>query len=284
MVHVNTTIALQSLTELRYRPITAMEQTPMLPNVPEDLTPYRIPSLPPEFYYIPNFLTPSEQTYLLQKVHDFPCPISQLITNEKSQIPPTRWTQLTHRRLQAQPSALTASNTLISSPLPPFLTAYPPILERFGKLGIFAHTKHAAPNHVLINEYKAGEGIMPHEDGAAYSPVVATVSLGASLVLEVWEKKGDGAKEDPGMKSRRILQEPGSLLVTTGEAYTSLLHGISEIEVDEDLTEETVVNWNLLGDKTQFQDGVNKRGTRISLTYRDVLKVSKVGIGILGRR
>jgi alkylated DNA repair protein alkB family protein 6 len=136
----------------------------------------------------------------------------------------------------------------------------------------------------LINEYKPGEGIMPHEDGAAYSPVVATVSLGASLVLQVWEKKKEGEKDESKQKSWRILQEPGSLLVTTGGAYTSLLHGISEIEVDEDLREETVVNWSLLGDKMQFKDGVNKRDTRISLTYRDVLKVSKVGIGILGRR
>jgi alkylated DNA repair protein alkB family protein 6 len=125
---------------------------------------------------------------------------------------------------------------------------------------------------------------MPHEDGAAYSPVVATVSLGASLVLEVWEKRGEEERDDSGQKSLRILQEPGSLLVTTGDAYSSLLHGISEIEVDEDLREETVVNWSLLGNKAQFEDGVNKRGIRISLTYRDVLKVNKVGIGILGRR
>jgi alkylated DNA repair protein alkB family protein 6 len=48
--------------------IPAMEGPPILPNVPEDLTPYRIKSLPPNFYYIPNFLTPSEEAYLLQKV------------------------------------------------------------------------------------------------------------------------------------------------------------------------------------------------------------------------
>jgi alkylated DNA repair protein alkB family protein 6 len=151
---------------------------------------------------------------------------------------------------------------------------------------VFKDTKHAAPNHVLINEYKAGEGIMPHEDGAAYSPVVATVSLCASLVLDVWEKRKEG-DDGPGEKDKaslRILQEPGSLLITTGEAYTSLLHGISPITEDIDLREETVVNWNLLGDKAKFEGGVNERGTRISLTYRDVLKVSKVGIGILGRR
>jgi alkylated DNA repair protein alkB family protein 6 len=178
---------------------------------------------------------------------------------------------------------------LIAAPLPPYLIAFPPILDRFSKIGVFKDTKHTAPNHVLINEYNPGEGIMPHEDGAAYSPVVATLSLGASLVLDIWEKRnedaeGEDSRTESSQKNRRILQEPGSLLITTGEAYTSLLHGISPIKADEDLREETVVNWNHLGNKENFKDGANKRGTRISLTYRDVLKVSKVGIGFLGRR
>lgn len=127
---------------------------------------------------------------------------------------------------------------------------------------------------------------MPHEDGAAYAPVVATISLGGSIVLEVWEKLDSSRAEQSDIRKFRILQEPGSLLVTTGEAYTSLLHGISPITVDEDLRAETVVNWDLLGDKARVENagGVNVRETRVSLTYRDVLKVSKVGIGILGRR
>lgn len=152
---------------------------------------------------------------------------------------------------------------------------------------MFKNTPHAAANHVLINEYNPGEGIMPHEDGGAYAHVVATISLGASIVLDVYPKRLPGDQEADEEKERsawRILQEPGSLLVTTGEAYTSLLHGISSIETDEDLREGTVVNWSLLGEQGKYENGINERGTRISLTYRDVLKVSKVGIGILGRR
>lgn len=37
------------------------------PCIPSDLSPFRIPSLPPTFYYIPNFITPSEESALLQK-------------------------------------------------------------------------------------------------------------------------------------------------------------------------------------------------------------------------
>jgi alkylated DNA repair protein alkB family protein 6 len=144
---------------------------------------------------------------------------------------------------------------------------------------------------------------MPHEDGAAYYPVVATVSLGAPIILDVYEKKKYD-EEPQGQQSRqvdmeigtatsattmaqqyRILQEKRSLLVTTGKLYTEFLHGIAERETDEDLGAESVCNWELLGNKEVFDAGGYARQTRISLTYRDVLKVSKLGNSIkLGKR
>ncbi|QDS74018.1 hypothetical protein FKW77_008938 [Venturia effusa] len=269
------------------------ESKPTIPNIPSDLSKYRIPTLPPSFHYIPNFLTEHEEAQILQK------------------IPSQRWTHLTKRRLQAHPSTLTKTNTLIASPLPTYLATSPPVLKRFEALHVFEGTRHGAPNHVLINEYRPGEGIMPHEDGDAYSPVVATVSLGGCLCLEltvhpsrvkedgvgaaaeaqaeVKGQRGEGGVVNGEVKNRwRILQEPRSLLVTTGEAYVALLHGIEPVERDEGLSKETVVNWELLPDDTKARveeaGGVNERSTRISLTYRDVLKVSKIGLGIMGRR
>jgi hypothetical protein len=38
------------------------------PNIPDSLESARIKSLPPSFYYIPNFITPAESNALLQKV------------------------------------------------------------------------------------------------------------------------------------------------------------------------------------------------------------------------
>ncbi|KAL6009624.1 hypothetical protein ACLOJK_000052 [Asimina triloba] len=38
-------------------------------------------------------------------------------------------------------------------------------------------------NHVLINEYLPDQGIMPHQDGPAYFPVVAILSLGSPAVM-----------------------------------------------------------------------------------------------------
>ncbi|KAK2801178.1 hypothetical protein FQN51_005493 [Onygenales sp. PD_10] len=229
----------------------------------------RITSIPESAYYIPEFITLEEEEILLKKIISVPLP---------------RWIQLSRRRLQTWPSALTKSNTLLASPLPPWLDS--PIISRFTKLGIFSDTPHQAPNHVLINEYQPGQGIMPHEDGPAYHPIVATVSLGAPIVLEMSKKNGDElARQTQGHETAgemtvsrfRILQEPRSLLITTGKLYTDFLHGIEEREKDTDLSPETVCNWELLGDRDAFAAGSYERETRISLTYRDVLKVSKLG-------
>lgn len=70
----------------------------------------------------------------------------------------------------------------------------------------------------------------------------------------------------------------GSLLVTTDDMYTTHLHGIAQAVADEDLGPETVANWDLLGDKTCFTAGRYDREIRTSLTYRDVLKVSKFAL------
>lgn len=164
---------------------------------------------------------------------------------------------------------------------------------------------------------------MPHEDGNAYADVVATVSLGAPICLEITLKPPSGADGDnqtvfeapdsreqgthgsdmkesdvghdddtaegkssslPYRVPTRILQEPRSLLITTGSAYQSVLHGISSIEVDQNLNAETVANWHLLAEPHAFEEagGRNERATRVSLTYRDVLKVSSAASKVLG--
>lgn len=198
---------------------------------------------------------------------------------------------LAHRRLQTWPSDLT-KDTLLYSPLPNWLTD--PVIPRILALSkdeegnkndnIFADSPHGAPNHVLVNEYLPGQGIMPHKDGSAYHPVVCTVSLGTSLCLDIYGSNEDGTREpDPRW---RIFQEPRSLLITTDDLYTEYLHGIADVTVDIDLREKTIANWSLLGAPHLISDGTSERQTRTSLTYRDVLKVSRLGdkIGIFGRR
>ena len=161
-------------------------------------------------------------------------------------------------------------------------TGDPTDLNSGGRNDIFAPSPHGAPNHCLINEYTPSQGIHPHEDGDAYFPVVCTVSLGAHTVLDVRRKgKGEPPRSHQAAAAAgggwRILQEPRSLLITTGEMYTDCLHGIAGVEVDERLNAEEIVNWGLLGDKGEYAEGWKRRGTRISLTYRDVVRVKKVG-------
>jgi alkylated DNA repair protein alkB homolog 6 len=212
-------------------------------------------------YYIPSFLSPSKCESLLSNI---------------ASTPPQKWTQLSRRRLLSLPSSLTgkARNTLLlASSLPSYLSDG--ILPGFRNLGIFGESPHRAPNHVLLNEYLPGQGIMPHEDGPAYHPVTATISLGSCTVLDIYLSAQTG--QDPTCQKKwRIVQEPGSLLITSGNCYTDTHHGIAEVEVDEAIREETVANWSLLGNRMQFQDEKIVRGLRTSLTYRDVKKVVKM--------
>ena len=142
-------------------------------------------------------------------------------------------------------------------------------------LGIFADSPHSEANHCLLNEYEPGQGIMPHTDGPAYYSVTATISLSSHAVLEIYEKNEQGERNSG--PTWRILQESGSLLVTMGEMYRDTLHGIAEVMRDENLNSDSIVNWRLLGDVTPYEGGTADRDVRVSLTYRDVLKVSKLG-------
>jgi alkylated DNA repair protein alkB family protein 6 len=145
-----------------------------------------VTSLPNTLFYVPEFISATEESQLLQDVLSQPRP---------------KWTVLSRRRLQTHPSALTQSNVLLESPLPTWLSK---LIPRMKDLGIWDASPHRAPNHVLINEYNPNEGIMPHRDGAAYHPVVATVSLGAPIVLDIYENTEGGTR----VPKWRILQEP----------------------------------------------------------------------------
>ncbi|PLB41976.1 uncharacterized protein BDW47DRAFT_98900 [Aspergillus candidus] len=230
-----------------------------------DLDAARVKTLPDEAFYIADFISEDEEASLLQKINSVPRP---------------RWTHLSHRRLQTWPSALTKTNTLIAAPLPAWLVS-PIIRPRFDELGLFRDAPHGGPNHILINEYRPGQGIMPHEDGPAYHPLVATVSLGSATVLDLYAKTDNGDDDDGqgGRRPRyRVLQERRSLLVTRGALYREFLHGIAETDRDEALGAGTICNWDLLGERERFQAaGWAERQTRVSLTYRDVVRVARLG-------
>ena len=151
---------------------------------------------------------------------------------------------------------------MVLESLPPWLKTHCTKLE---KEGLFSGS-HI--NHVLVNEYTPGQGIMPHVDGPLFTPLIATLNLGSSCLLKFQTRDSD---TDHLKDEFSLFLEEGSVLVQTGEVYERFLHGIEEVE--EDLVSEDVANLGLchgvcLGD-------VVKRGTRVSLTIRSVPKVVK---------
>ncbi|KAJ9478791.1 Fe2OG dioxygenase domain-containing protein [Pseudozyma hubeiensis] len=287
------------------------------------------------FFYIPNFISEDEERFLTEAILSAPKP---------------KWKVLQNRRLQEWGGQILAkNNTLMPQAMPEFLSSYPDLVARLRKTGAFEASKHGEPNHCLVNEYLAGQGIMPHEDGPAYFPAVATISLGSHTLLDVYRYVDEDLQKDfdermkehdekatkdgttettdgdvpedstkakiipkeriegnvkivRGARAREpnpvfsILQEPRSLLITTGHVYKSYLHGIADRKVDTASHLAHVANHDLLVDQ-QFRRKVNKaragagdsnseeakeedgarltRGTRLSLTFRDVEKVSK---------
>ncbi|UKZ63420.1 uncharacterized protein TrAtP1_004649 [Trichoderma atroviride] len=231
-------------------------------RLPLSLDAAKITSLPATAYYLPNFISEEEERMILDKIATAPRP---------------RWKQLTHRRLQTWPSDL-VQDRLLDAPLPPWLET--PVVSRLLSLPLSDDHDGDAVRHIFADSPHQ----RPNHDGAAYWPAVCTVSLGASICLNLYRNKEDGALDpDPAW---RIIQEPRSLLITTATLYTDYLHGISDIKQDLDLSADTIVNWPLLRDPEAFASGQSVRQTRTSLTYRDVLKVSKVGnrLGLFNKR
>ena len=140
------------------------------------------------------------------------------------------------------------------------ITALPPILQRLVDtlvdVGAFPSCK--PPNHVLINEYNPGEGILPHTDGPAYYSRTATISLGGSDVIfkltpRQHESSAELQQESKSSSLEVILHGKGSLVLFTDDAYLNYCHSISE-----GVFQETTSDGKVLV----------QRGYRVSLTFR----------------
>ncbi|XP_051525227.1 alpha-ketoglutarate-dependent dioxygenase alkB homolog 6 isoform X2 [Myxocyprinus asiaticus] len=229
-------------------------------NIAVDLEKCIVKEAPPTVYYIPNFITETEEEYLLQQVY---------------RAPKTKWTQLSGRRLQNW-GGLPSPKGMLAEKLPDWLLKY---TEKISALGAFAGK---SANHVLVNEYKPGEGIMPHEDGPLYHPTVTTISLGSHTLLDFYRPVCKTQLEIPQTEESRymlsLLVQRRSLLILKDNMYEHYFHGIQG--VCEDTLSEHVVN--LSSAQSQVGDTL-PRGTRISLTIRNVPKVIRANL-LLGKK
>ncbi len=161
----------------------------------------------------------------------------------------------------------------------------PPLAEIAGELvnrGVFPSSLGKPPNHVLLNEYQPGQGILPHTDGPRYEHRTATLSLGSDVVIEftkrlasneigstkpttISNKSSGGEHEaekdevDNVVSPIQILLESGSLLVFDDDAYLNYCHGI-EMDVWRDVTTDNCLN--------ATPGKIIPRGLRYSMTFR----------------
>ncbi|KAF5931309.1 hypothetical protein HYC85_032182 [Camellia sinensis] len=256
----------------------------------ENLSNFVVGSVPTVFY-IPDFITDSEQDQLLNKIY---------------QAPVSKWKSLKNRKLQNW-GGVVHEKGLLAQDLPPWLKR---VTERiFEESCLFP----SAINHVLINEYLPNQGIMAHQDGPAYFPVVAILSLGSPVVMDftphstlqlctntltnnVDDKLSDGAFDGETEKWSddhlpfSVLLMPRSLLIFKDKAYSDYLHGIKDSEVqqyDKAVNVDEILKYNGVNQALSEPDKafeLNRIGdvntlhrlkTRVSLTCRVVSRVHK---------
>ncbi|XP_071497883.1 alpha-ketoglutarate-dependent dioxygenase alkB homolog 6-like [Diadema antillarum] len=232
---------------------------------------FQVKNVPDVVYYIPNFISEEEEKYLLSQVYAAPKP---------------KWKQLSHRRLQNW-GGLPHPKGMIAEGLPKWLELY---TQKVASLGVF---EDHVPNHVLVNEYQPGQGIMPHEDGPLFYPTVTTISLGSHTFLDFYHRRnesrehnGEGDRDassgsDPPPDTEpfmSLLLEPRSLLVLQGSMYTSHLHGITERATDS-ITDRVA---NLSATRHGMGEEL-MRTCRVSLTIRFVPRTLKMKL-LFGKR
>ncbi|KAK2588763.1 hypothetical protein KPH14_001643 [Odynerus spinipes] len=211
-----------------------------------------VKEIPESAQYIPNFITEEEEREIIKNVNSVPLP---------------KWTQLSHRRLQNW-GGIPHPKGMIAEQIPNWLNTY---ISKVTSLNIFEAEKQ--PNHVLINEYLPGQGIMAHSDGPLFYPTVTTITCGSHTLLDFYKRNDIMELQQPELNFSLLL-ERRSLLILKGELYHDYLHAIAETCTDT-ISRKTVKNLDICME--QYTEGqVLQRGTRLSLTIRHVPKTSKL--------
>jgi alkylated DNA repair protein alkB family protein 6 len=230
------------------RALTLRNGTP-LPS----LEPYRVGTIP-SAYIINDWITETEETDMLTMSNA--CPSSA-------------WTQLKRRSLQNW-GGHPHPNGMTMQPLPLWLTQ---VIDRITSCHIFGADASLRPNHVLLNRYEPGQGIMPHKDGPLYYPLVAILSLGSHTVMQFYDKLSSSLTDNHA-PSLSLWLSRRSLLIFSHHLYTNYFHAIQELDSDT-ITSSTLgtppSSAAAASSSLPFSVGSeHARSTRVSLTIRIV--------------
>lgn len=193
---------------------------------------------PKYVYYLKTFLTPSQQYDLsrwLQRLPD---------ATTEGQL--GHWNTMKYSKRRV---------AMFHSPLPDPLFL---IASTMVTMGVFERP----PNHVLINSYSQGQGILPHTDGPLYQPRTATISIGGSDVIFKLAKRltaDEIGVQNSSTALEVVLDGNGSLVVFCEDAYTNFVHSIDD-QVMEERVSDCCCNAKV--------GTTIVRGDRISLTFR----------------
>lgn len=199
-------------------------------------------------FYINNFLSPEYTAALL---HFLKRGSSTMHNDSKSAYIDHvgKWTSLKHAKRRV---------LLLDSTIQAFPKPVQNIVDILQKL----YPKEARINHVLINEYEAGQGILPHTDGPIYFPKTCTISLSSSCIFKFRTQSNSPSKME-------VLLQDKSLIVFENDAYKNYLHGIDET-FEEKISEKCHKFTSSFHNDVSipFVGETITRSYRVSLTFR----------------
>ena len=235
---------------------------------------------PPSVYYIPNFLSSSDddlETALVTWLQALPEVPPQQSTNNNTNNATAdtayrqalgKWTTLRYAarrvalfdaRLQALPAPLLTLVQLLQHHV-------------WERVPTSPNATRGPINHILINEYTEMQGILGHTDGPAYEPCTLTLSLASQAVLHFEPILSTGNNNDGGGNDDNYSQQPtpccerqvwlqaNSLVIFTQDLYQHYRHAIRDKQPTEHLTETA---WN-----GTVGQAVQRGPLRYSLTFR----------------
>ena len=238
-----------------------------------------VPNTPPSVYLLKDWCTEAEESYLLNRVYNSGSSVQK------------KWTTVSGRRLQNFGGTVHEKGMLLTK-IPDWLvTTIEKVQTSVGPL------LTEPINHVLVNEYEPGNGILPHQDGGLYAPSVAIVSLACDAVMRFTPHKSfvEESNSDEGNDELSssisdnypfdVFLPRRSLLLFKERLYDGYLHGIDFSEAD--VIDASVVNAGDAGvaaekvknqnddDDSDNRPVVRRTTTRVSMTFRNVRNVRK---------